>query len=197
MVQCSVPLCSAARGPRWVYESPETAIHDPASAEEWLNQDPYTDLSFRLVPSEDPFYYALLDDTIVHKTGRRATVAARDAMEVLVETISWGYPPSIFHDFTTFVIKVDPTVSWTNIGTSPLIGARSLHHLCEKPIDPFQCIRPIFMNAAVGSRNISLNNGFAQPPKGVSIYYLRGVLMPIIFGIRPLICSMSTFSLLQ
>ena len=88
MVQCSVPLCSTARGPRWVYESPETAIHDPASAEEWLNQDPYTDLSFRLVPSEDPFYYALLDDTIVHKTGRRATVAARDAMEVLVETIS-------------------------------------------------------------------------------------------------------------
>ena len=136
MVQCSVLLCSAARGPRWVYESPETAIHDPASAEEWLNQDPYTDLSFRLVPSEDPFYYALLDDTIVHKTGRRATVAARDAMEVLVETISWGYPPSIFHDFTALVLKVNPTASWTNIGTSPLIGASSLH-LCKKPIDPF------------------------------------------------------------
>jgi hypothetical protein len=90
----------------------------PRLCREWLNQDPYTDLSFRLVPSEDPFYYALLDDTIVHKTGRRATVAARDAMEVLVETISWGYPPSIFRDFTTFVIKVDPTVRWTNIGTS-------------------------------------------------------------------------------
>jgi hypothetical protein len=148
MVQCSIPLCSAARGPRWVYESPETAIHDPASAEEWPHQDPYTDLSFRLVPSEDPFYYALLDDTSVHKTGRRATVAARDAMEVLVETISWGYPPSIFHDFTTFVIKVDPTVSWTNIGTSSLIGASSLH-LCKKPIDAFQCIRPTIMNAAV------------------------------------------------
>jgi hypothetical protein len=111
-------------------------------------QDPYTDLSFRLVSSEDPFHYALLDDAIVHKTGRRATVAGRDAMEVLVETISWGYPPSIFHDFTVFVIKVDPTVSWTNIGTSPLIGARSIH-LYEKPIDTFQCIRPMIMNAAV------------------------------------------------
>jgi hypothetical protein len=115
-------------------------------------------------------------------------------------SLPWSsYPFSLgafSHASTALDIKVDPTVSWTNIGTSPLIGASPLH-LCEKPIDAFQCIRPIFMNAAVGSRNISLNNGFAQPPKGVSIYYLRGVLMPIIFGIRPLICSMSTFSLLQ
>ena len=127
---------------------PETTIYDPASAEEWPHQDPYTDLSFMLVPSVDPFYYALLDDAIMHKTGRRATVAGRDAIKVLVETISWGYPPSIFHGFTAFVIKVHPTVSWTNIGTSPLIGARS-RYLCEKPIDAFQCIRPIMMNAAV------------------------------------------------
>ena len=49
--------------------------------------------------SEEPLSYALLDDATVHKTGRRTTVAGREALEVRVETVSWGYPPSIFHGF--------------------------------------------------------------------------------------------------
>jgi hypothetical protein len=89
----------SARGPRWVYDSPETAIHDPVLSEPWPPDDPYTDLSFMLDPSEELFYYALLDDATVHKTGRSTAVAGRDAMEVRVGTISWGYPPYIFHDF--------------------------------------------------------------------------------------------------
>jgi hypothetical protein len=52
-----------------------------------------------LDPSEDLFSYALLDDATVHRTGRKATVAGREALEVRVETVSWGYPPSIFHGF--------------------------------------------------------------------------------------------------
>lgn len=86
-----------ARGPRWVYEPPHTAIHDAALSEPWPRADPFTDLSFMLDPSEDLFSYALLDDATVHKTGRRTTVAGRDAIEVLVATISWGYRPAIFH----------------------------------------------------------------------------------------------------
>jgi hypothetical protein len=97
MLRCLV--FGGARGPRWVYEPPERAIHDPAGTLEWPHQDPYTDLSFMLDPSEELFYYALLDDATVHKTGRRTTVAGREAVEVRVETISWGYPPSIFHGF--------------------------------------------------------------------------------------------------
>jgi hypothetical protein len=87
----------SARGPRWVYEPPETAIHDPAGTLEWPPQDPHTGFSFMLDPSEELCYYALLDDASVHKTGRRTTVACRDALEVLIGTVSWGYPPSIFH----------------------------------------------------------------------------------------------------
>ena len=52
-----------------------------------------------LDPSEELFYYSLLDDATVHKTGRRATIAGREVLEVRVGTISWGYPPTIFHDF--------------------------------------------------------------------------------------------------
>lgn len=88
-----------ARGPRWVYEPPHTAIHDAALSQPWPRQDPYTDLSFMLDPSEDLFLYALLDDATVHKTGRRTTVAGREAIEVLVATISWGYMPAIFHGY--------------------------------------------------------------------------------------------------
>ena len=49
---------------------------------------------------------------------------------------------------TAFVVKADPKVSWTHIGMSPLIGARSIHPY-EKAIDTFQCIRPMIMYAAV------------------------------------------------
>lgn len=97
IVRCVV--FGSARGPRWVYDPPETAIYDPAFSEPWLRQDPYTDFSFMLDPSEELFYYSLLDDATVHKTGRRDVVAGRDVVEVKVRTISWGYPPSIFHGF--------------------------------------------------------------------------------------------------
>ena len=97
MLRCVV--FGSSRGPRWVYDPPETAIHDAVGPEPWPHQDPYTALSFMLDPSEDLFSYALLDDATVRKTGRRTTVADREALEVEVGTISWGYPPSIFHSF--------------------------------------------------------------------------------------------------
>lgn len=97
MLRCVV--FGGARGPRWVYEPPGTAIHDAALSEPWPHHDPHTDLSFMIDPSEDPFSYALLDDASVHKTGRRTTVAGREAVEVLVSTISWGYPPDIFRGY--------------------------------------------------------------------------------------------------
>jgi hypothetical protein len=62
-------------GPRWVYEPPETAIYDPAGTVEWPRQDPRTEFSFMLDPSEELFSYALLDDATIHKTSRSATVA--------------------------------------------------------------------------------------------------------------------------
>ena len=97
MLRCVV--FGGARGPRWVYEPPQTAIHDPVGTVGWPRQDPRTDFSFMLDPSEELLSYALLDDATVHKTGRRTTVAGREAVEVRVETVSWGYPPSIFHGF--------------------------------------------------------------------------------------------------
>jgi hypothetical protein len=94
MLRCVV--FGGARGPRWVYEPPHTAIHDAALPEPWPRQDPHTALSFMLDPSEELFFYALVDDATVHEMGRRAFVAGREAVEVLVATISWGYPPDIF-----------------------------------------------------------------------------------------------------
>lgn len=88
-----------AKGPRWVYEPPETAIHIPAGDVEWPRQDPRTEFSFMLDSSEESFYYSLLDDADLRWTGKRAYVAGRDAVEVRVETVSWGYPPMIFHGF--------------------------------------------------------------------------------------------------
>ncbi len=88
-----------AKGPRWVYEPPETAIHVPVRDVEWPHQDPYTNFSFMLDPSEEYFYYALLDDAYLRWTGKRACVAGRDAVEVQVETVSWGYSPMVFNGF--------------------------------------------------------------------------------------------------
>src|SRR5918994_4071716 len=92
-----------AEGPRWVYEPPETAID----------------------PSEELFSYALLDDATIHKAGRRATVAGWEAVEGRVDTISWGYPPGIFHGFyapggtTDHLLLVDEEV-----GTILRVAAR-------------------------------------------------------------------------
>jgi hypothetical protein len=52
-----------------------------------------------LDPSEELFYNSLRDDATVHKMGRMTTVAGREALEVVVGTISWGYPPIVFRDF--------------------------------------------------------------------------------------------------
>src|SRR5918998_6163452 len=97
MVRCVV--FGGASGPRWVYEPPHTAVHDAALTEPWPRGESHTELSFMLDPSEDLFSYALLDDATVHKTCRTTTVAGREAIEVLVATISWGYMPTIFHDY--------------------------------------------------------------------------------------------------
>ncbi len=51
MLRCVV--FGGARGPRWVYEPPGTAVYHPPGVEEWSRQDPYTALSFMLDPSED------------------------------------------------------------------------------------------------------------------------------------------------
>ena len=112
-------------GPRWVYEPPETATYDPAGTLEWPRQDPRTEFSFMLDPSEELFSYALLDEASVHKTGRRTTVAGREAVEVRLETVSWGYPPRIFHGFygpegtTDHLLLVDEAV-----GTILRVAAR-------------------------------------------------------------------------
>ena len=88
--------CVVAAGRRdslWIYDPPQTAIHVPSVPE---RRDPDPFLAFMLDPSEEGVYHSLRDDATVHKTGRRTTVAGREALEVMVGTISWGYPPSIF-----------------------------------------------------------------------------------------------------
>jgi hypothetical protein len=92
--------CVVAAGryaPLWIYEPPQTAIHVP-SVPEQRQPDPF--LAFMLDPSEEIVYYSLLDDATVHKTGRRTTVAGREALEVRVGTVSWGYPPAIFRGYS-------------------------------------------------------------------------------------------------
>ncbi len=49
-----------------------------------------------LDPSEGVFRYSLANDSTVSGTGRTSTVAGREAVEVKVGTISWGYPPTVF-----------------------------------------------------------------------------------------------------
>jgi hypothetical protein len=94
LLRCVV--AAGRRKPLWIYHPPETAIHVPSVPEV---RDPDPDLAFMLDPSEYLFYQSLRDEATVHKTGRMTTMAGRDALEVVVGTISWGYPPIIFHDF--------------------------------------------------------------------------------------------------
>ena len=94
LLRCVV---AAGRGAAlWIYDPPETAIHIPSVPEV---RDPDPDFAFMLDPSEESFYYSVVDDTTIHKTGRRTTVAGREALEVMIKTISWGYSPYIFHGF--------------------------------------------------------------------------------------------------
>jgi hypothetical protein len=83
LLRCVV---AAGRGePLGIYDPPETAIHVPSVPE---RRDPDPDLAFMLDPSEEVFYYSLIDDATVHKSGRTTTVAGREVVEVLVGTIS-------------------------------------------------------------------------------------------------------------
>ena len=90
-------VVAAGRGaPLWIYVPPETAMYVPSVPEE---RDPDPKLAFMLDPSEEILYYSLVDDATTHKTGRRATVAGREVVEVMIKTLSWGYPPMLFRDF--------------------------------------------------------------------------------------------------
>jgi hypothetical protein len=89
-------VAAGRRAPLWIYEPPETAIHVPSVPEE---REPDPKLAFMVDPSEEVLYYSLLDDATIHRTGRTATVAGREVVEVMIKTLSWGYPPNIFRDF--------------------------------------------------------------------------------------------------
>lgn len=84
-------------GPLWIYEPPETVIHVPSVPEK---REPDPDLAFMVDPSEEILYYSLLDDATTHKTGRTTAVAGREAVEVRIGTISWGYPPAVFRGYS-------------------------------------------------------------------------------------------------
>lgn len=121
MFRCVV--ASGGGGERWVYEAPDTALYLPS---EPTGEHPDTDFSFILDPSKEGFYYALLDDATVGKTGRTATVAGREVVEVRVGTISWGYLPWIFNTFgaslegtTDHLLYVD-----AEVGTLLRVAAR-------------------------------------------------------------------------
>jgi hypothetical protein len=91
--------CVVAAGrskPLWIYHPPKNAFYVPYVPEE---RDPDPDLAFMLDPSEELFSSSLRDEASVNKTVRRAVVAGREAIEVVVRTISWGYPPIIFRDY--------------------------------------------------------------------------------------------------
>ena len=81
-------------GPWWVYH-PEVAVYRPIAP---AGKRPGMDFTFMLDPSEELFYHSLRDDATVHKMGLTTTVAGREAVEVVVGTVSWGYPPIIFHE---------------------------------------------------------------------------------------------------
>lgn len=123
IIRCTV--FGGARGPRWVYDPPDAAFYVPVGSEEWPRDDPYTELSFMLDPAEELFYYALLDDATIHDTGRTTVVAGREAVELRIATISWGYPPWVFHGFfapsgtTDHLLLVD-----REIGTILRVAAR-------------------------------------------------------------------------
>jgi hypothetical protein len=107
--------CLVAAGrhaPLWMYEPPETAIHVPSVSE---RRDPDPLLAFMFDPSEEIVYHSLRDDATVHKTGRRTTVAGREALEAKIGTVSWGYPPRIFRGYapegtTDHLLLVDAEV---------------------------------------------------------------------------------------
>ena len=88
-------------GPRWTYErdnpeKPNNATYMPRTPE---RQDIDTRFSRMFDPSEQDFSLSFWDGVTVSKTGRKARVCARECVEVLAQTISWGYPPYIFDNY--------------------------------------------------------------------------------------------------
>ena len=62
-------------------------------------QETDTRFSYMFDPSEDYFSISFWDGVEASKTRRKADIAGRQCVEVLAETISWGYPPDIFTAF--------------------------------------------------------------------------------------------------
>ena len=91
-------------GPRWTYDrdDPEQeyrAVYMPRIPE---SQETDTQFSYMFDPSEDYFSISFWDGVEASKTGRKASVSGRQCVEVIAQTISWGYPPEIFQAFEAF-----------------------------------------------------------------------------------------------
>lgn len=85
-----------------------------------------TRFSYMFDPSEDYFSVSFWDGVEESKTGRKASVSGRQCIEVLAQTISWGYPPDIFQAFeassegaTDHLLLVD-----AEVGTILRVAAR-------------------------------------------------------------------------
>lgn len=88
-------------GPRWNYErydqeQEDHAVYMPRIPE---RQETDTRFSYMFDPSEYHFSISFWDGVNASKTGRKASVAGRQCVEVLAQTVSWGYPPDIFRAF--------------------------------------------------------------------------------------------------
>jgi hypothetical protein len=86
------------------------------------------DIQFAVMadPSDYIFHETFWDGTNVGKTGREVAVTGRACVEVLAETVSWGYPPYVFNSFhassegaTDHLLLVD-----AEIGTILRVAAR-------------------------------------------------------------------------
>ena len=121
LLRCVV---AAGRGASlWIYDPPETAVHVPSVPEE---REPDPNFAFMLDPSEYVFSETFWDGTTVNNTGREATVAGRECVEVRAETVSWGYPPYVFSTYpahtegaTDHMLLVD-----AEVGTILRVAAR-------------------------------------------------------------------------
>lgn len=110
-------------GPRWIYDPPEWAAYVPR-----IDEQEGRDIQFAFMadPSDYIFQETFWEGTNVGKTGREVAVAGRGCVEVLAETVSWGYPPYVFNSFhassegaTDHLLLVD-----AEIGTILRVAAR-------------------------------------------------------------------------
>lgn len=87
--------------PRWTYvrygqEQEDHAVYMPRIPE---RQDTDTQFSYMFNPSEEVFSISFWDGVNASKTGRTANISGRECVEIIAQTISWGYPPDIFRAF--------------------------------------------------------------------------------------------------